>query len=158
MSFWVLTSLFQIVECGVRMVGSEPNRSTRPFFFFLVNFSTALYYLNAWMRLSLNRFDLDWEHWKGAWTAYTLGSLIKADNDDDAGYENITKKRNLFPFKLNRVCLDLLYLSNMGHFSWRVDFLRTLSRFKLERKIRSRMFTSSIKRCIIISRFYVVAV
>ena len=63
----------QIVECGVRMVGSELNRTPRkrgkknevrvgrvpslfrlqslPFFFH-VNLSTALYYLNTWNRLT----------------------------------------------------------------------------------------------------------
>ena len=37
---------------------------------------------------------------------------------------------NLLCFKLNRVCLDLLIMSNAGDFSSGVEFLRILSRFK----------------------------
>ena len=37
---------------------------------------------------------------------------------------------NLLCFKLNRVCLDLLIMSNPGDFSSGVEFLRILSRFK----------------------------
>ena len=72
----------QIVECGVRMVGSELNRTRRkrgkknevrvgrvpslfrlqslPFFFH-VNFSTALYYLNAWNRLTRGWVCQNWK-------------------------------------------------------------------------------------------------
>ena len=39
-------------------------------------------------------------------------------NDDDDGSENITKKMNLRPFKLNRVYLEPLNYSNVGDFSW----------------------------------------
>ena len=39
-------------------------------------------------------------------------------NDDDDGSENVAKKTNLRSFKLNRVCLDPLNMSNVGDFSW----------------------------------------
>ena len=45
----------------------------------------------------------------------TLGTLSK---DDDDGSENVVKKMNLRSFKLNRVYLDLLNMSNAGDFSW----------------------------------------
>ena len=45
----------------------------------------------------------------------TLGTLSK---DDDDGSENDGKKINLRSFKLNRVCLDSLNMSNAGDFSW----------------------------------------
>ena len=39
-------------------------------------------------------------------------------NDDDEGSENVAKKMNLRSFKLYRVYLDSLSLSNGGDFSW----------------------------------------
>ena len=39
-------------------------------------------------------------------------------NDDDDGSENFAKKTNLRSFKLNRVYLDPLNMSNVGDFSW----------------------------------------
>ena len=39
-------------------------------------------------------------------------------NDDDDGSENVVKKTNLRSFKLNRVYLDPLNMSNVGDFSW----------------------------------------
>ena len=44
-----------------------------------------------------------------------IESLGNADNDRS---ENVAKKTNLHPFKLCRVYLDLLNLSNVGDFSW----------------------------------------
>ena len=44
-----------------------------------------------------------------------LGTLSE---DDDDGIENVAKKMNLRSFKLNRVYLDLLNMSNAGDFSW----------------------------------------
>ena len=44
-----------------------------------------------------------------------LGTLSK---DDDDGSENDGKKMNLRSFKLNRVYLDPLNMSNAGDFSW----------------------------------------
>ena len=44
-----------------------------------------------------------------------LGTLSK---DDDDGSENDGEKMNLRSFKLNRVCLDPLNMSNEGDFSW----------------------------------------
>ena len=38
--------------------------------------------------------------------------------DDDDGSENAGKKINLRSFKLNRVSLDPLNVSNAGDFSW----------------------------------------
>ena len=45
----------------------------------------------------------------------SIGSLT---NDDDDGSENFAKKINLRPFKLYRVYVDPLNLSNAGDFSW----------------------------------------
>ena len=44
----------------------------------------------------------------------SLGTLSK---DDDDGSENVGKKMNLRSFKLNRVYLDPLNMSNAGNFS-----------------------------------------
>ena len=44
-----------------------------------------------------------------------LGTLRK---DKDEGSENVSKKMNLRSFKLNRVYLDPLNMSNAGDFSW----------------------------------------
>ena len=44
-----------------------------------------------------------------------IGTLSK---DDDDGSENVAKKMNFRSFKLNRVCLDPLNMSNAGDFSW----------------------------------------
>ena len=44
-----------------------------------------------------------------------LGTL---SNDDDDGSENVAKKMNLRSFKLYRVYLDPLNMSNAGDFSW----------------------------------------
>ena len=42
----------------------------------------------------------------------------KNDDDDDDDSEDVTKKMNLRPFKLNRVYLEPLNSSNVGDFSW----------------------------------------
>ena len=60
--------------------------------------------------------------------ALTLGTL---SNDDDDGSENVAKKTNLRSFKLNRVYLDPLNMSNEGDFSW-IEFLRILFKLKKE--------------------------
>ena len=39
-------------------------------------------------------------------------------NEDDHGRENVAKKINLRPFKLYRLYLHPLNLSNTGNFSW----------------------------------------
>ena len=39
-------------------------------------------------------------------------------NNDDDGSENVAKKMNLLSFKLNRVYLAPLNMSNAGEFSW----------------------------------------
>ena len=44
-----------------------------------------------------------------------LGTL---SNDDDNGSENVAKKMNFRSFKLYRVYLDPLNVSNAGNFSW----------------------------------------
>ena len=46
-----------------------------------------------------------------------LGTLSK-DDDDGSGSENVGKKMNLRSFKLNRVYLDPLNMSNAGYFPW----------------------------------------
>ena len=38
--------------------------------------------------------------------------------DDDDGSENVAKNMNLYSFKLNRVYLESLNISNAGDFSW----------------------------------------
>ena len=48
-----------------------------------------------------------------------LGSMIGTLSKDDDGSENVfLKKMNLRSFKLNRVYLDALNMSNAGDFSW----------------------------------------
>ena len=51
---------------------------------------------------------------------------------------------NLRPFKLYRVYLDPLYLLNVSHFSLELNSYGLYPGSK--RKVRPRMFTSSIKR------------
>ena len=71
----------QLVECGVRVIGSDLNRMWRKRgeknegrvgrvpslfhflspFFFLVNFSIAFYYLNAWNRLTRGWLCQKWK-------------------------------------------------------------------------------------------------
>ena len=48
-------------------------------------------------------------------SATIIGTL---SNDEDDGSENVPKKMNLRSFKLNRVYLDPLNMSNAGDFSW----------------------------------------
>ena len=55
--------------------------------------------------------------------------VVSTSNDDDEGSENVTKKRNLRPFKPYRVYLDRLICQMWAIFHG-VEFLRTLSRFK----------------------------
>ena len=45
-----------------------------------------------------------------------LVGTLSNDNDDDS--ENVGKKVNLRSFKLNRVFLDPLNMSNAGDFAW----------------------------------------
>ena len=47
-----------------------------------------------------------------------IWTLSKDDDDDGGGSENVGKKMNLRSFKLNRVYLDPLNMSNAGDFSW----------------------------------------
>ena len=47
-----------------------------------------------------------------------LHKIETLSKDDDDGSENVAKKMNLRSFKLNRVYLDPLNLSNAGDFSW----------------------------------------
>ena len=86
------------------------------------------------------------------WLVLLIGTL---SNDDDDGSENVAKKTNLRSFKLNRVDLNPLNMSNAGDFSlnW---ILKDFIQVKKRRKIRRRMSTSSIKREI--RRFQVVVV
>ena len=57
---------------------------------------------------------------------------------------NVHKTMNLRPFKLYRVYLDPLYLLNVGHFSLELNSYGLYPGSR--RKVRPRMFTSSIKR------------
>ena len=50
----------------------------------------------------------------GNLVTFILGTL---SNDDDDGSENVAKKMNLRSFKLYRVYLDPLNMSNAGDFS-----------------------------------------
>ena len=47
-----------------------------------------------------------------------LHKIETLSKDDDDGSENVAKKMNLRSFKLNRVYLDPLNMSNVGDFSW----------------------------------------
>ena len=58
--------------------------------------------------------------------------------------KNVHKTMNLRPFKLYRVYLDPLYLLNVSHFSLELNSYGLYPGSK--RKVRPRMFTSSIKR------------
>ena len=49
---------------------------------------------------------------------YLIVSAGTLSKDDDDGSENVDKKMNLRSFKLNRVYLDPLNMSNAGDFSW----------------------------------------
>ena len=51
----------------------------------------------------------------GLFTVFSIGTLSK---DGDDGSENAGKKMNLRSFKLNRLYLDPLNMSNAGDFSW----------------------------------------
>ena len=44
--------------------------------------------------------------------------MSELSKDDEEGSENVAKKMNLRSFKLYRVYLDSLSLSNGGDFSW----------------------------------------
>ena len=63
------------------------------------------------MFLTTVRFEV----YSKASTIDILGTLSK---DDDDGSENVGKKMNLRSFKLNRVYLEPLNMSNAGDFSW----------------------------------------
>ena len=73
--------------------------------------------------------------------------MIKAirslSNENDTGSENIAKKMNTRSFKLKRVYLDYLNLSNVGDFSW-IWILRDF--IWLQKGIRRRVFKSFMKR------------
>ena len=51
-------------------------------------------------------------------TSITFSSVGTLSIDDDNGSENVAKNKNLRSFKLNRVYLDPLNMSNAGDFSW----------------------------------------
>ena len=56
-----------------------------------------------------------------------MRELNNDDDDDDDGSENVAKKMNLRSFKLYRVYLDSLNLSNGGDVSWSwilMDFIQ----------------------------------
>ena len=57
--------------------------------------------------------------------------------------KNVHKTMTLRPFKLYRVYLDPLYLLNVSHFSLELNSYGLYPGSK--RKVRPRMFTSSIK-------------
>ena len=66
------------------------------------------------------------DFWKAPLVLGTSRSLSRAclykgilSNVDDHGSENVAKKMNFRSFKLNRVYLDPLNISNVGDFSWR---------------------------------------
>ena len=72
-----------------------------------------------YMGCNLNNFGPKWHkkiRWKPDLECDTIGTL--SNDDDDDGRENVAKKMNLRSFKLNRVYLDPLNLSNAGDFSW----------------------------------------
>ena len=70
----------------------------------------------TWDRLTRKDFATQEPLLKGfESSADTIGTLSA---DDDDGSENDGKKMNLRSFKLNRVYLDPLNMSNVGDFSW----------------------------------------
>ena len=97
------------------------------------------------------------KNWPIRHTFANKSDLVAALNkDDDYGNENVDKKMNSRSFKLNRVYLDPINMSNAGDFSWSWILKDFFSGSKRRRKIHRRMFTSSIKRQI--RRFHVVVV
>ena len=50
--------------------------------------------------------------------SHTWQTIRTLSKDDDDGSENVGNKMNLRSFKLNRVHLDPLNMSNAGDFSW----------------------------------------
>ena len=75
--------------------------------------------------------------------------------DDDNGRENVTIKMNSRFFNFFRVCSELMKMSNVGDVPELVSW-GPYSSLEKERKICSRMFTSSIKGKI--RHFHVVVV
>ena len=51
-----------------------------------------------------------------SWLVLLVGTLSNDDDDDSS--ENVAKKSNLRSFKLNRLYLNLLNMSNAGDFAW----------------------------------------
>ena len=68
----------------------------------------------------LDREELDPNSVQKTRCKFTLSSLILGtlSKDDDDASENVGKKMNLRSFKLNRVYLDPLNMSNAGDSSW----------------------------------------
>ena len=97
-----------------------------------------LTYFFAQARVSLKRIqeflgreELDPNSVQKTRCKFTLSSLILGtlSKDDDDASENVGKKMNLRSFKLNRVCLDPLNMSNTGDFSWS-EILKNLIQVK----------------------------
>ena len=82
--------------------------------------------------------------------------LKNREPSNDDGSENVAKKLNLPYFKCYRVYLELLNLSNVGSFVLELNSYGLYSGSERKRRIRRRMFTFFIKRCI--TRFHSIVV
>ena len=81
---------------------------------------------------------------------------LSNDNDDDN--ENVAKKLNWCPFKPYRVYFDQVSFVKCGRSFLELNSYGIYPCSKRERKIRRRMFTSSIKHRISLRRFQNVVV
>ena len=95
-------------------------------------------------------------HWETCVRVCALWNNPRRYINSRDGSENVGKIMNLRSFKLNRVCLDPLNMSNAGDFSWSWILKDLIQVQKRGRKIRRPMSKSSIKRQI--RRFHVVVV
>ena len=82
----------------------------------LVRFSTSLFRAANKASFGLSASCPTLSPWSSS-SSSSLGTLSKDDDDDDCS-ENVAKKMNLRSFKLNRVYLDPLNMSNAGDLSW----------------------------------------
>ena len=80
---------------------------------------TALKFLSPGPRNDVtDHLEESFRFWDENDYEYQIFSTGTLNKDDDDGSKNVDKKMNLRSFKLNRVYLDPLNMSNAGDFSW----------------------------------------
>ena len=100
--FFASKIVLQVIVCCRRGVGSMSSSRRIPRF--IVVFSSG----HRWLFFVASL-------WGYVVVASFLGTL---SNNDDDGSENVAKKMNLRSYKVNRVYLNPLNMSNAGDFSW----------------------------------------